>query len=156
MDHFAWTVALTRMISAVFRRGGDVAFVVEELKAVFDRARRQWMGGAMCPRCWRRSATSSRRHMISIGFIPDPTAEREGLLGKLAVNSCRRVVGRRHGQSAPMPEMRPAQPGGVRKAATPALIGLFEMRVRNIVGNAMLGGKADEVRALGTNLVHLG
>jgi ribonucleoside-diphosphate reductase alpha chain len=36
MDHYAWTVGLTRMISAVFRRGGDVSFVVEELKAVFD------------------------------------------------------------------------------------------------------------------------
>ena len=36
MEHYAWTVALTRMISAVFRRGGDVTFVVEELKAVFD------------------------------------------------------------------------------------------------------------------------
>ncbi|HEX3064555.1 MAG TPA: adenosylcobalamin-dependent ribonucleoside-diphosphate reductase, partial [Dongiaceae bacterium] len=36
MEHYAWTVGLTRMISAVFRRGGDVAFVVEELKAVFD------------------------------------------------------------------------------------------------------------------------
>ncbi|KKL44708.1 hypothetical protein LCGC14_2362990, partial [marine sediment metagenome] len=35
MEHFAWTVALTRMVSAVFRRGGDVSFVVEELKAVF-------------------------------------------------------------------------------------------------------------------------
>ena len=39
MEHFAWTVALTRMISAVFRRGGDVSFVVEELKAVFDPVR---------------------------------------------------------------------------------------------------------------------
>ena len=37
MEHYAWTVALTRMISAVFRRGGDVSFVVEELKAVFDQ-----------------------------------------------------------------------------------------------------------------------
>ena len=36
MEHYAWTVALTRMISAVFRRGGDVSFVVEELKAAFD------------------------------------------------------------------------------------------------------------------------
>src|SRR5437588_12673302 len=36
MEHYAWTVALTRMISAVFRRGGDISFVVEELKAVFD------------------------------------------------------------------------------------------------------------------------
>ncbi|HMA50461.1 MAG TPA: LAGLIDADG family homing endonuclease, partial [Magnetospirillaceae bacterium] len=49
MDHFAWTVALTRMISAVFRRGGDVAFVVEELKAVFDPRGGQWMGGRYVP-----------------------------------------------------------------------------------------------------------
>ena len=39
MEHFAWTVGLTRMISAVFRRGGDVSFVVDELKAVFDPQR---------------------------------------------------------------------------------------------------------------------
>jgi hypothetical protein len=36
MDHFMWVVALTRVISAVFRKGGDVVFMVEELKAVFD------------------------------------------------------------------------------------------------------------------------
>ena len=40
MEHYAWTLALTRMISAVFRRGGDVSFVVEELKAVLRSARR--------------------------------------------------------------------------------------------------------------------
>ncbi len=36
LDHFQWIVALTRIISAVFRKGGDVAFLTEELKAVFD------------------------------------------------------------------------------------------------------------------------
>ena len=36
MDHFQWIVALTRIMSAVFRKGGDVTFLVEELKAVFD------------------------------------------------------------------------------------------------------------------------
>ena len=45
MEHYAWTVALTRMISAVFRRGGDVSFVVEELKAVFDPRGGQWFEG---------------------------------------------------------------------------------------------------------------
>ena len=45
MEHFAWTVALTRMISAVFRRGGDVSFVVEELKAVFDPRGGAWIEG---------------------------------------------------------------------------------------------------------------
>ncbi|MCW8888556.1 MAG: NrdJb, partial [Gammaproteobacteria bacterium] len=36
MDHFQWIVALTRIISAVFRKGGDVTFLVEELRSVFD------------------------------------------------------------------------------------------------------------------------
>lgn len=49
MAHYAWTVALTRMISAVFRRGGDVRFVAEELKAVFDPAGGAWMEGAYMP-----------------------------------------------------------------------------------------------------------
>ena len=61
MEHYAWTVALTRMISAVFRRGGDVSFVVEELKAVFDPRGGQWMEGRYVPRCSPRSATSSNR-----------------------------------------------------------------------------------------------
>jgi len=49
MEHFAWTVGLTRMISAVFRRGGDVSFVVDELKAVFDPRGGAWMGGKYIP-----------------------------------------------------------------------------------------------------------
>jgi ribonucleoside-diphosphate reductase alpha chain len=56
MEHYAWTLGLTRMISAVFRRGGDVSFVAEELKAVFDPRGGAWMQGAMCHRCSRRSA----------------------------------------------------------------------------------------------------
>lgn len=44
-EHFAWTVALTRMISAVFRRGGDVGFVADELEQVFDPRGGAWMGG---------------------------------------------------------------------------------------------------------------
>ena len=89
MDHFAWTVALTRMISAVFRRGGDVAFVVEELKAVFDPRGGQWMGGRYVPSLLAAIGDVIERHMISIGFIPDPQTERDALLGlsKLAVNS---------------------------------------------------------------------
>ena len=45
MEHYAWTLALTRMISAVFRRGGDVGFVAEELKAVFDPQGGAWLAG---------------------------------------------------------------------------------------------------------------
>jgi len=49
MDHYAWTLALTRMISAVFRRGGDVGFVAEELQAVFDPHGGAFMGGRYVP-----------------------------------------------------------------------------------------------------------
>ena len=69
MEHFAWTVALTRMISAVFRRGGDVSFVVEELKAVFDPRGGAWMGGKYIPSILAAIGGVIERHMISIGFI---------------------------------------------------------------------------------------
>ncbi|MEO1280719.1 MAG: adenosylcobalamin-dependent ribonucleoside-diphosphate reductase, partial [Pseudomonadota bacterium] len=49
LEHYAWTVALTRMISAVFRRGGDVSFVAEELQAVFDPQGGRWIGGRYVP-----------------------------------------------------------------------------------------------------------
>jgi ribonucleoside-diphosphate reductase alpha chain len=85
MDHFAWTVALTRMISAVFRRGGDVAFVVEELKAVFDPRGGQWMNGKYVPSLLAAIGDVIERHMIHIGFLPDPRAELEEMIGKKAV-----------------------------------------------------------------------
>ncbi len=69
MEHYAWTVALTRMISAVFRRGGDVSFVVEELKAVFDPRGGQWMGGRYVPSLLAAIGEVIERHMIDIGFI---------------------------------------------------------------------------------------
>ncbi len=74
MEHYAWTVALTRMISAVFRRGGDVAFVVEELKAVFDPRGGQWMGGRYVPSLLAAIGEVIERHMIDIGFLPSPGA----------------------------------------------------------------------------------
>ena len=69
MEHYAWTVALTRMISAVFRRGGDVSFVVEELKAVFDPRGGAWMGGKYVPSILAAIGGVIERHMIEIGFI---------------------------------------------------------------------------------------
>ena len=69
MEHFAWTVALTRMISAVFRRGGDVSFVVEELKAVFDPRGGAWMQGKYIPSILAAIGGVIERHMIEIGFI---------------------------------------------------------------------------------------
>jgi ribonucleoside-diphosphate reductase alpha chain len=69
MEHFAWTVALTRMVSAVFRRGGDVSFVVEELKAVFDPRGGAWMGGKYIPSILAAIGGVIEQHMIATGFI---------------------------------------------------------------------------------------
>jgi ribonucleoside-diphosphate reductase alpha chain len=70
MEHYAWTVALTRMISAVFRRGGDVSFVVEEMKAVFDPRGGAWMEGKYLPSLLAAIGDVIERHMIAIGFLP--------------------------------------------------------------------------------------
>jgi ribonucleoside-diphosphate reductase alpha chain len=76
-EHYAWTVALTRMMSAVFRRGGDVSFVVEELKAVFDPRGGHWMGGRYVPSLLAAIGEVIERHLIEIGFMADPNAQRE-------------------------------------------------------------------------------
>src|SRR5438094_726381 len=70
MEHYAWTVALTRMISAVFRRGGDVSFVVEEMKAVFDPRGGAWMDGRYVPSLLAAIGDVIERHMMEIGFLP--------------------------------------------------------------------------------------
>jgi ribonucleoside-diphosphate reductase alpha chain len=72
LEHYAWTVALTRMISAVFRRGGDVSFVVEELKSVFDPHGGQWMGGRYIPSLLAAIGEVIERHLIAIGFMAKP------------------------------------------------------------------------------------
>ena len=71
MEHFAWTVGLTRMISAVFRRGGDVSFVVDELKAVFDPRGGAWVGGKYIPSILAAIGGILEEHMMKIGFIKD-------------------------------------------------------------------------------------
>ena len=82
MEHYAWTVALTRMVSAVFRRGGDVTFVVEELKAVFDPRGGSWMKGRYVPSLLAAIGEVIEQHMIDTGFIicegdaPEPDAIR--------------------------------------------------------------------------------
>jgi ribonucleoside-diphosphate reductase alpha chain len=69
MEAYAWTLALTRMISAVFRRGGDVSFVVDELKAVFDPRGGQWMTGHYVPSLLAAIGDVIERHLIAIGFM---------------------------------------------------------------------------------------
>ncbi|HTT97623.1 MAG TPA: adenosylcobalamin-dependent ribonucleoside-diphosphate reductase [Rhizomicrobium sp.] len=69
MEAYAWTLALTRMISAVFRRGGDVSFVVDEMKAVFDPRGGQWMGGRYVPSLLAAIGDVIETHLVAIGFM---------------------------------------------------------------------------------------
>ncbi len=69
MEHFSWVVALTRMISAVFRRGGEVAFVAEELKNIFDPRGGQWSGGRYVPSLIAAIGGIIEQHMIETGFL---------------------------------------------------------------------------------------
>ncbi|MEN3975627.1 adenosylcobalamin-dependent ribonucleoside-diphosphate reductase [Emcibacter sp. SYSU 3D8] len=69
MEHYAWTLGLTRMISAVFRRGGDVSFVVEELKAVFDPRGGHWVKGHYVPSLLAAIGEVIEAHLVDIGFI---------------------------------------------------------------------------------------
>lgn len=89
VEHYAWTLALTRMISAVFRRGGDVSFVVEELKAVFDPRRGQWMGGHYAPSLLAAIGGIIERHMLETGFLEPKEARRFSVVER---NGERRVA----------------------------------------------------------------
>jgi hypothetical protein len=70
MEHFQWAVALTRIMSAVFRKGGDVTFLVEELKAVFDpRGGYYKAGGVYMPSVVAELGIVIEDHMKRIGLI---------------------------------------------------------------------------------------
>jgi ribonucleoside-diphosphate reductase alpha chain len=96
MEHYAWTLALTRMISAVFRRGGEVSFVVEELNAVFDPRGGAWVQGKYIPSMLAAIGGVIEEHMVRIGFIggegqhlkSDPASEVIQLGQKARGKSC--------------------------------------------------------------------
>jgi hypothetical protein len=73
MEHFQWIVALTRIMSAVFRKGGDVTFLVEELKAVFDpRGGYFKAGGVYMPSIVAEIGAVIETHLKMIGLLHDP------------------------------------------------------------------------------------
>ena len=70
LDHYQWIVALTRIISAVFRKGGDVTFLVDELKAVFDPRGGYWKpGGKYMPSIIAELGYIVEKHLILIGLL---------------------------------------------------------------------------------------
>jgi len=73
LDHYQWIVALTRIISAVFRKGGDVVFLVDELTAVFDPRGGYWQpGGRFMPSIIAELGYIVEKHLISIGILAKP------------------------------------------------------------------------------------
>jgi len=72
MDHFQWIVALTRIISAVFRKGGDVTFLVDEMRSVFDpRGGYFKKGGKYMPSLVAEIGDAIECHMRMIGLLKD-------------------------------------------------------------------------------------
>ena len=94
MDHFQWIVALTRIMSAVFRKGGDVTFLVDEMKAVFDPRGGAWMGGKYIPSILAAIGGVLEQHMVQIGFL-----EGEGM--GLKADPQAQVVGLENGRRGP-------------------------------------------------------
>lgn len=82
MDHFQWIVALTRLMSAVFRKGGDVTFLAEELQAVFDPKGGYFKpGGKFVPSIIADIGGVVEHHLIKIGLIvPDELSEQQQLI----------------------------------------------------------------------------
>jgi len=73
LDHYQWIVALTRIMSAVFRKGGDVTFLVDELKAVFDPRGGYWKpGGTFMPSIIAELGLIVEKHLIMIGMLAKP------------------------------------------------------------------------------------
>ena len=70
LDHYQWIVALTRIMSAVFRKGGDVTFLVDELKAVFDPRGGYWQpGGTFMPSIIAELGHIVEKHLLGIGLL---------------------------------------------------------------------------------------
>jgi ribonucleoside-diphosphate reductase alpha chain len=107
LEHYAWTVALTRMISAVFRRGGDVSFVVDELKAIFDPQGGQWMNGRYVPSLLAAIGEVIESHMLRIGFLQPANSLAAGQAIAMAHD---------HGSSAPAEHSRTTENSGARAA----------------------------------------
>ena len=142
LEHYAWTVALTRMISAIFRRGGDVSFVVEELKAVFDPQGGQWMGGRYVPSLLAAIGGVIETHMIRTGFLAPsraPEHEADSPQAKALAGGERPTVPGPRSRAGAGSRRRPAQvlPALRRTIAAPAgglpavrQLRIFQVRLR--------------------------
>jgi len=130
MDHFQWIVALTRIMSAVFRKGGDVTFLVEEMKAVFDpRGGYFKAGGVYMPSIVAELGAIIEQHLKSIGLLHDPELdpEQRKLIAEKRAAYEARVAGK---DSKKKSDVRPAP---AAKAGNPTAL---DMDLAGILGES--------------------
>ncbi len=97
LDHYQWIVALTRIISAVFRKGGDVTFLVDELKAVFDPRGGYWKaGGVYMPSIIAELGHVVEAHLQKIGLLKSPELDEHR---KALIEAKRQEFEERHRQT---------------------------------------------------------
>ena len=123
MEAYAWALALTRMISAVFRRGGDVSFVVDELKAIFDPRGGQWMGGRYVPSLLAAIGEVIERHMVEIGFLSSRDLRSNSVIPARGADAARRRAG------AFLPPLRRGQLCETGRLRFLPVLRLFQMRL---------------------------
>ncbi|MFD2179614.1 NrdJb [Veronia pacifica] len=75
LEHYQWIVALTRIISAVFRKGGDIAFLVDELRSVFDPKGGYWNKGKYVPSLIAEIGNVIEQHLMDIGMLKNPETD---------------------------------------------------------------------------------
>lgn len=82
LEHYQWIVALTRIMSAVFRKGGDCTFLVEELRSVFDPKGGYWNKGKYVPSLIAEIGNVIEQHLMEIGMLakPEPDAHQQAFL----------------------------------------------------------------------------
>jgi hypothetical protein len=116
MEHFQWIVALTRIMSAVFRKGGDVTFLVDEMKAVFDpRGGYFKAGGVYMPSLVAELGAIVEEHLKSIGMIHDPemSAHQRAILAEKRAQYENRAKKNSDISSSPSPAKAGEGRGGV-------------------------------------------
>lgn len=121
MEHFQWIIALTRILSAVFRKGGDVTFLVDELRSVFDPQGGYFKkGGRYTPSIVAEIGDVIEQHMISIGMLkktaPDPHQQ-------ALIDAKRREYAQQQ-QTAETAEDFPAEAQLCKKCRTKAVISM--------------------------------
>ena len=122
MEHFQWIVALTRIMSAVFRKGGDVTFLVDEMKAVFDpRGGYFKAGGVYMPSLVAELGAIVEEHLKSIGMIHDPemSAHQRAILAEKRAAYETRAKKKSDVGSAPSPASTGEGPDGGALSAVP-------------------------------------